>query len=292
MSDEKRQQFGNRLLKDESKVYEHNSWDRIDWNNEQEEEALQQIQKQIDNAGDAEERYAEATAKLAENWDNFYSNHENKFFKDRAWLFTEFKDLDPKINPNQTVLEIGMGNGSNILPLIESSKDMPNYKLYGCDFSSKSVEIVAENDLVKAAGSRVTVFQHDISADDYFPIEEETVDSVVLTFVLSALAKERFEFAIKKISKLLKPGGCIYFRDYGRFDMAQLRFKPQRVVGENCYTRGDGTLVYFFTAEEVERIFKSADLKKEQVWIDRRLQVNRAKRLKMYRIWIQSIFKK
>jgi len=293
MSDDKRQQFGNRLLNDESKVFEHNSWDRIDWNKEQENQALEQIQKQIDNAGDAvAERYACATSNLAENWDKFYSNHENKFFKDRAWLFTEFKDLDPKENPNQTVLEIGMGNGSNILPLIESSKDMPHYKLFGCDFAAKSVEIVAENDLVKSAGDRVHVFQHDISSDESFPIEDGTVDSVILTFVLSALAKEKFEFAIKKISKLLKSGGRIYFRDYGRFDMAQLRFKPQRVVGDNMYTRGDGTLVYFFTDEEVEGIFLAANLEKEQVWVDRRLQVNRAKRLKMYRIWIQSIFKK
>lgn len=226
MSDDKRQQFGNRLLNDESKVFEHNSWDRIDWNEEQENQALEQIQKQIDNAGDAvEERYACATSNLAENWDKFYSNHENKFFKDRAWLFTEFKDLDPKENPNQTVLEIGMGNGSNILPLIESSKDMPHYKLFGCDFAAKSVEIVAENDLVKSAGDRVHVFQHDISSDESFPIEDGTVDSVILTFVLSALAKEKFEFAIKKISKLLKSGGRIYFRDYGRFDMAQEGFQ-------------------------------------------------------------------
>ena len=35
------------------------------------------------------------------------------------------------------MLEIGMGNGSNILPLIEASKNMESYKLYGCDFAPK-----------------------------------------------------------------------------------------------------------------------------------------------------------
>ena len=64
------------------------------------------------------------------------------------------------------------------------------------------------------------------------------VDSIILTFVLSALQKEKFEHAVRKLSAVLKPGGSIYFRDYGRYDMAQLRFKPARTIGENYYSRG------------------------------------------------------
>ena len=47
---EKRQQFGNRLLNDESKVFEHNSWDRVEWTEDQANEAKAQIQKQLENA--------------------------------------------------------------------------------------------------------------------------------------------------------------------------------------------------------------------------------------------------
>ncbi len=92
------------------------------------------------------------------------------------------------------------------------------------------------------------------------------------------------------------------FRDYGRGDLAQVRFKKGRYLEENFYIRGDGTRVYFFEKDELIKIWTGKETEDAaagstgfeviNLGVDRRLLVNRAKELKMYRCWMQGRFRK
>lgn len=81
------------------------------------------------------------------------------------------------------------------------------------------------------------------------------------------------------------------FRDYARYDMAQLRFKGNRYLDDNFYCRGDNTRVYFFEESELESMF-CPKFEKIEIVIDKRLIVNRALKVEMYRNWIQAKFRK
>ena len=134
------------------------------------------------------------------------------------------------------------------------------------------------------------------------------IDAITLLFVMSAIdpINGSMESAVKSMYKYLKPGGMLFFRDYGRYDLAQLRLKPGKCLSDNFYARGDGTFCYFFTEQDILNLFVekggfqlispgtdvNGKAKQPSIKVDRRLQVNRGKKLKMYRVWMQAKFKK
>ncbi|CAO2645724.1 tRNA N(3)-methylcytidine methyltransferase METTL2, partial [Lemmus lemmus] len=256
-------------------------------------------------------------------WNDFYKIHENGFFKDRHWLFTEFPELAPSHNPltdsplvprveetvtqelshleicadefpgssaTYRILEVGCGVGNTVFPILQTNNN-PNLFVYCCDFSATAIELVKTNS--EYDPSRCFAFVHDLCDEDQsYPMPEDSLDVIVLIFVLSAIVPDKMQKAISRLSRLLKPGGVMLLRDYGRYDMAQLRFKKGQCLSGNFYVRGDGTRVYFFTQDELHALFTAAGLEKVQNLVDRRLQVNRGKRLAMYRVWVQCRYSK
>lgn len=172
-------------------------------------------------------------------WDLFYKRNETRFFKDRHWTTREFKELLDDISTagdRKVLFEIGCGVGNLIFPLLNEC----NLYVIACDFSPRAVEMVRSDD--KFDPERMKVFQVDITTQDVLnEVQTCTVDVATLVFVLSAINPLKFIDVLKNVFTVLKPGGVVLFRDYGLYDMAQMRFKAGHKISENFYMRQDGT---------------------------------------------------
>jgi SAM-dependent methyltransferase len=213
---------------------------------------------------------------------NAKGKHENKFYKDRRWLFTEFPELffgsriragveaAPACEPHDEackgagtssirvgdragagigvgvsssdgvgvgagagmrlvgaelserwmysahsthrVLEIGCGAGNTVFPVLAVNPD-PALFVYACDFAPTAVDIVRSSPAYEPVRCHAFVCN---LAHDQFDLPDESLDLVILIFVLSALHPDELLSAVKKIARVLKPGGKILMRDYGR----------------------------------------------------------------------------
>ncbi|GMM37095.1 tRNA(Thr) (cytosine(32)-N(3))-methyltransferase [Saccharomycopsis crataegensis] len=287
--------FGQRYLTQEEDVFSRNAWDHVEWGEKEIKHAEEMIAKQYNDPVSQEdkERYNATPEKF---WNVFYTNHKENFFKDRNWLQIEFpllyevssKDYGDK---PVKILEVGCGAGNTMFPVLRQNQNS-NLKIIGADYSSVAVDLIKKSESFDPEHAEAYVWDlANENGDLPGNMEPNSLDIVVMIFVFSALAPNQWNAAIKNISKLLKPGGTLLFRDYGRYDLAQVRVKKGRLLEDNFYIRGDGTRVYFFTEEELREMFiNQIGFEEKRIATDRRLLVNRKKQLKMHRIWLQAVF--
>lgn len=228
------------------------------------------------------------------NWDLFYKRNETRFFKDRHWTTREFDELlagdaSSDERNEKALLEIGCGVGNLIFPLVEDGHR--DYFIYACDLSPRAVELVKQHNLYN--DQYMKAFTCDITTAEVFEtIPEASLDIVTLIFVLSAIHPDKFVTVSKNIFRLLKPGGMLLFRDYGLYDMAQLRFKPGHKIAENFYMRQDGTRSYYFAENEVGHMFQDAGFEIVVNNYIHRRTINPKENVDVPRIFVQSKFRK
>lgn len=255
--------FGSRYLQSSDDVYEFNAWDHVipDATYYEYAETQYANQKASPVSDFDKQRFNNEPAKW---WNKFYSNNTSNFFKDRKWLHQEFpilstltsKDAEPAI-----ILEVGAGAGNTAFPILKLNEN-PGLMIHACDFSSRAVDLMRENAAYDTQYIQASVW--DISGESLPDgVSEGSVDVVLLVFIFSALSPLQWDAAVRNVWRVLKPGGEVCFRDYGKGDLTQVRFKKGRLMEDNFYIRGDGTRVYFFEEVELKRIWgghtKSSD---------------------------------
>lgn len=118
------------------------------------------------------------------------------------------------------------------------------------------------------------------------------VNYATLLFVMSAIDPDLHCDMLRRIWSRLRPGGVVLVRDYGRGDLAQLRFAPGHWLGGDLYVRGDGTLALFFTVDGLKACFEAVGFETVECEYRRTEIVNRGTGVVMPRVWVQGRFRR
>lgn len=165
--------------------------------------------------------YAKLEKEAKRNWDIFYKNNKTNFYKDRHYIKFEFSELADRIqglheiDQPLTLLDAGCGVGNGFYPLYREFKE--KLLIQCCDFSPRAVTFVKEHELYNATDIDAHVVD---LVNDPFPFPLATADYSIMLFVLSAISPENFPKVAEKLYNQMKPGAIVYFRDYGRYDLA------------------------------------------------------------------------
>ena len=119
----------------------------------------------------------------------FYETHAQDFSRTRFRIWPSVKHLLDGLPPYSTVLDIGCGNGKNML--------------YRKDLTTTGVE--KSEELCRICRNRgLNVVQGDALS---LPFKESTFDAVIMIAVIHHIPPEKHSIVLKEIQRVLKPGG-------------------------------------------------------------------------------------
>ena len=250
------------------------------------------------------------------NWDLFYKRNGDRFFKNRFWtrrefceLFAECETVAKVSTSKRFLLEVGCGCGNFALPLLDKSNSdkkpedaaqLPSdLVIYCCDISDKAIEILSSNSVFLVnSPQRIQAFVADITAPDAVEqqlekkLGQNKMDFVSLIFVLSALDPNQMGQAITNLERVLKPNGMVLFRDYAIYDTAMLRFSEKSKICDQFYVRQDGTRAYFFSKDQLIKLFEQFNFQCQSISYVQSETVNKATNNRFSRVFLQAKFLK
>lgn len=175
-------------------------------------------------------------------------NYDKKF-KNKFPIFSPKFDATLKkyINliPGREVLDLGIGQGKNSIPLAKSG-----FNVTGVDFSSKCLEICKNN------CDKLTLVNSDIRT---FYIEQDKYDLILASCVLHFLHKSDVFAIIEDIKNKIKQHGLVYVSVFSPSD-SSFKFKCNNpdfdVLPNNVFRKiSNNTYSSYFSKNEVLELF-------------------------------------
>ena len=121
----------------------------------------------------------------------FYDLHAADFSKSRFRIWPHIRQFLDSLPPNSTVLDIGCGNGKNMM--YDGRTDL---KMFGIEKSQALCDICNERGL--------NVIQGDAHS---LPFEDNSFDAVIMIAVIHHIHPSEHKQVLNEISHILKPGG-------------------------------------------------------------------------------------
>jgi Methyltransferase domain len=288
-------------------------WVEDEWTSQDEQEATQLLNEALDQCRISPSK-AYRDDEDIKAWDRFYRNHQTNFFKDRHYLSVTFPNeftFNIGLVPEGTVIhrclvEMGCGVGNALLPLLKNDSNASNplderiqWTVYGFDLSKNAIDSLRKDPRYVEASllDRTKCDVCDISLPNIVPSYAHNVAHVTsLLFCLSAIHPSKHLTVIQNVAATLLPGeGTLIFRDYGRFDLAQIKLGTQssKLLQDNFYRKHDGTKCYYFTVEDLEQLMEqSGEFEILECKYIRRKYVNRSMQSERRRVWVQGRFRR
>jgi len=163
----------------------------------------------------------------------------------------------------------------------------PNIFAYAFDCSQQAISVAKNR--TDYDPQRCEFFVHDIEKDS-LPSNVPQVDVISLIFSLSAMTPSNFPLVLERLKQVLKSGGVVLLRDYGLYDLAQLRYGEGQKLAENYYVRGDGTRAFYFSKEYTIQLFQDVGFVVDLCDYCTVRTRNRLKKINLDRVWISGRF--
>ena len=187
------------------------------------------------------------------------------------------------------LVELGCGSGAAVLPLLRAEARL---NAVAVDVSPNAVALLRA--ALEADGAIATHRLRTATVDvrrDALPVSDATADFVLCVFTLSAMEPETHARAFAKAYRALRPGGALLFRDFGLYDVKQLKC-TRRLAPQHYLVNGTGVQCHFFSTETVAALASAAGFAIEELEYCTVRNTNRKTKKSIDRVFLHAVLRK